>query len=167
MRPKDMGESHADRKELDCHIRDLSRSLPSQFAAFSVPFKASVPEFHITFDAFPFHHLDVLSNRVFRTDLYTGTQRRVIWRAGGDNPQGPRPTPLSECELDDNADKNGATNIAKKGLGKDIACPLSSLGAVCEPALEPSGADQASITVRLRADLEASASTKQVVRRRK
>jgi len=48
-----------------------------------------------------------------------------------------------ECGLDDNADKNGATNIAKKGLGKDIACPLSSLGAVCEPVLGPSGADQA------------------------
>jgi putative transposase len=54
-----------------------------------------------------------------------------------------------ECGLDDNADKNGATNIAKKGLGKDIERPLSSLGAVCEPALEPSGADQAAATVRL------------------
>lgn len=72
-----------------------------------------------------------------------------------------------ECGLDDNADKNGATNIAKKGLGKDIACPLSSLGAVCEPALEPSGADRASATVRLRADLEAPASTKRAVRRAK
>ncbi|MFQ3476944.1 IS200/IS605 family element transposase accessory protein TnpB [Halonotius sp. F2-221B] len=72
-----------------------------------------------------------------------------------------------ECGLDDNADKNGATNIAKKGLGKDIACPLSSLGAVCEPALEPGGADQASATVRLRADLEAPASTKRAVRRAK
>ncbi|WP_280139371.1 RNA-guided endonuclease InsQ/TnpB family protein [Natronobacterium texcoconense] len=72
-----------------------------------------------------------------------------------------------ECGLDDNADKNGATNIAKKGLGKDIVCPLSSLGAVCEPALEPSGADRASATVRLRADLETTASTKRAVRRAK
>ena len=34
-----------------------------------------------------------------------------------------------ECGLDDNADKNGATNIAKRGLGKSIERPLSSLGA--------------------------------------
>jgi putative transposase len=34
-----------------------------------------------------------------------------------------------ECGLDDNADKNGATSIAKRGLGKSIERPLSSLGA--------------------------------------
>ena len=72
-----------------------------------------------------------------------------------------------ECGLDDSADKNGATNIAKKGLGKDIASPLSSLGAVCEPALEPSGADRASATVRLRADLKAPAPTKRAVKQTK
>ncbi len=33
-----------------------------------------------------------------------------------------------KCGLDDNADKNGATNIAKRGLGKSIERPLSSLG---------------------------------------
>jgi hypothetical protein len=59
-----------------------------------------------------------------------------------------------ECGLDDNVGKNGTTNIATKGLGKDITCPLSSLGAVCEPALDPSGADRASATVRLRAELD-------------
>ncbi|MDY6780749.1 MAG: transposase, partial [Halobacteria archaeon] len=34
----------------------------------------------------------------------------------------------SECGLEDNADKNGAQNIAKRGLGKSIERPLSSLG---------------------------------------
>ncbi|WP_162354476.1 IS200/IS605 family accessory protein TnpB-related protein [Natrialba swarupiae] len=41
------------------------------------------------------------------------------------------------------------------------------LGAVCEPALEPSGADQASATVRFQADLEAPVATKRAVRRAK
>ena len=41
-----------------------------------------------------------------------------------------------EYGLDDNVDKNGATDIGKNGLGKDIQSPLSSLGGVYEPSLE-------------------------------
>lgn len=55
------------------------------------------------------------------------------------------------CGLEDNADKNGALNIAKRGLGKDIetgsdgVCvdfPLSKLGGVCESSLELDENDQ-------------------------
>ncbi len=35
-----------------------------------------------------------------------------------------------DCGLEDNADKNGASNIAKRAVGKDITCPLSTAGAV-------------------------------------
>ena len=57
----------------------------------------------------------------------------------------------SSCGLEDNADKNGALNIAKRGLGKDIdegsgeSCidfPLSKLGGVCESSLELDKNDQ-------------------------
>lgn len=46
------------------------------------------------------------------------------------------------CGLEDNADKNGASNIIKRGLGKDIQSPLSSLGAMNGLALEPSSDDE-------------------------
>lgn len=63
----------------------------------------------------------------------------------------------SRCGLDDNADKNGATNIAKRGLGKDVQSPLSSLGAMSELALEPSNVDETStkVSVSLLVDSEA------------
>lgn len=35
-----------------------------------------------------------------------------------------------DCGLDDNADKNGATNIGKRAIGKDIRSPLSMAGGV-------------------------------------
>ncbi|WP_312912510.1 RNA-guided endonuclease InsQ/TnpB family protein [Natronosalvus caseinilyticus] len=35
-----------------------------------------------------------------------------------------------DCELDDNADKNGASNIGKRAVGKDLQSPLSTVGAV-------------------------------------
>jgi putative transposase len=35
-----------------------------------------------------------------------------------------------ECGLEDNADKNGASNIGKRAVGKDIQSPLSTVGAV-------------------------------------
>ena len=61
-----------------------------------------------------------------------------------------------DCELEDNADKNGASNIGNRAIGKDIQSPLSTVGAVVaqsgtqvaltgpgsgmEPANSPSGA---------------------------
>ncbi len=35
-----------------------------------------------------------------------------------------------DCGLEDNADKNGALNIAKRALGKSISRPLSEAGAL-------------------------------------
>ncbi len=35
-----------------------------------------------------------------------------------------------DCGLEDNADKNGASNIAKRALGKSIRRPLSEVGAL-------------------------------------
>lgn len=61
-----------------------------------------------------------------------------------------RPVPEAvchECGPDDDADQNGASNIAKKEPGKDIAYQLFSLGAVRESALESSGAVRASAPV--------------------
>jgi len=74
-----------------------------------------------------------------------------------------------ECGLDDNADKNGATNIGKKGLGKDIRSPLSSLGGVYEPSLELSDDDEtaAQVRVRLRDDSETASSTSESAGRAK
>ena len=73
------------------------------------------------------------------------------------------------CELDDNADKNGATNIGKKGLGKDIQSPLSSLGGVYEPSLELGDDDETSaqVRVRLRDDSETPPSTSESAGRAK
>lgn len=59
-----------------------------------------------------------------------------------------------ECGLDDNADKNGATNIGKKGLGKDIQNPLSSLEGVYEPSLKLDDETVTQVRVRLRVDSE-------------
>ena len=56
----------------------------------------------------------------------------------------------AECGLDDNADKNGATNIGKKGLDKDVTSPLSSLGGVYEPSLELRDDDETAVQVRVR-----------------
>jgi len=66
-----------------------------------------------------------------------------------------------EYGLDDNVDKNGATDIGKKGLDKDIQSPLSSLGGVYEPSLELGDDDEtaAQIRVRLRDDSETPPST--------
>lgn len=74
-----------------------------------------------------------------------------------------------ECGLDDNADKNGATNIGKKGLGKDIQSPLSSLGGVYEPSLELGDDDETSaqVRVRLRDDSETPPSTSESAGRAK
>jgi len=62
-----------------------------------------------------------------------------------------------ECGLDDNADKNGAANIAKRGLGKSIERPLSSLGASVD-RLERCRDDSTSATVSGREDTEAPTS---------
>lgn len=35
-----------------------------------------------------------------------------------------------DCGLDDNGDKNGASNIGKRAVGKNIQSPLSTAGAV-------------------------------------
>jgi putative transposase len=35
-----------------------------------------------------------------------------------------------DCGLDDNGDKNGASNIGKRAVGKNIQSPLSTVGAV-------------------------------------
>jgi len=73
------------------------------------------------------------------------------------------------CGLDDNADKNGATNIGKKGLGKDISSPLSSLGGAYEPSLELGDDEEATTQVRvcLRVDSETASSASESVGRAK
>lgn len=56
---------------------------------------------------------------------------QVCWRCGSDDTsrgsQG-RVT-CARCGLEDNADKNGASNIAQRAVGKDITSPLSTAGA--------------------------------------
>jgi putative transposase len=56
----------------------------------------------------------------------------TCWRCGSQNTnrdvQGR--VECFDCELDDNADKNGASNIGKRAVGKDITSPLSAVGAV-------------------------------------
>jgi len=42
-----------------------------------------------------------------------------------------------DCGLEDNADKNGALNIGKRALGKDIQSPLSKAGAVLAQPITP------------------------------
>jgi putative transposase len=57
---------------------------------------------------------------------------RTCWRCGSQNTsrevQGR--VECHECGLDDNGDKNGATNIGKRAVGKDIGSPLSTVGTV-------------------------------------
>ena len=56
----------------------------------------------------------------------------TCWRCGSQNTsrevQGL--VECHECGLDDNADKNGASNIGQRAVGKDIQSPLSTVGAV-------------------------------------
>ena len=56
----------------------------------------------------------------------------TCWRCGSPNTsrEGQGRLECHECGLDDNADKNGASNIAKRAVGKDIQSPLSTAGAV-------------------------------------
>jgi putative transposase len=61
---------------------------------------------------------------------------RTCWRCGSQNTsrevQGR--VECHDCGLDDNADKNGATNIGKRAVGKNIQSPLSTVGAgVAQP----------------------------------
>jgi putative transposase len=57
---------------------------------------------------------------------------RTCWRCGSQNTSREVQGRLEcqDCGLDDNADKNGASNIAKRAVGKDIQSPLSTAGAV-------------------------------------
>ncbi|WP_276256497.1 RNA-guided endonuclease InsQ/TnpB family protein [Halomontanus rarus] len=56
----------------------------------------------------------------------------TCWRCGSQNTsrevQGR--VECHDCGLDDNGDKNGASNIGKRAVGKDITSPLSTVGAV-------------------------------------
>jgi putative transposase len=56
----------------------------------------------------------------------------TCWRCGSQNTsrevQGR--VECHDCGLDDNGDKNGATNIGKRAVGKNIQSPLSTVGAV-------------------------------------
>ena len=56
----------------------------------------------------------------------------TCWRCGSQNTsrevQGR--VECHDCELDDNGDKNGAANIGKRAVGKDIQSSLSTVGAV-------------------------------------
>ena len=57
---------------------------------------------------------------------------RTCWRCGSQNTsrevQGR--VECHDCGLNDNGDKNGATNIGKRAVGKNIQSPLSTVGAV-------------------------------------
>jgi putative transposase len=57
---------------------------------------------------------------------------RTCWRCGSQNTSHEVQGRLEcqDCGLDDNPDKNGASNIAKRAVGKDIQSPLSTAGAV-------------------------------------
>jgi len=60
----------------------------------------------------------------------------TCWRCGSQNTsrevQGR--FACGDCGLEDNADKNGASNIAKRAVGKNIQSPLSTVGgAVARP----------------------------------
>jgi len=56
----------------------------------------------------------------------------TCWRRGSKNTSREVQGRLecADCGLEDNADKNGASNIGKRAVGKDIQSPLSSVGAV-------------------------------------
>ena len=56
----------------------------------------------------------------------------TCWRCGSQNTSRDVQGRLEchDCGLDDNGDKNGASNIGKRAVGKDIQSPLSTVGAV-------------------------------------
>ncbi|QKG93841.1 IS200/IS605 family element transposase accessory protein TnpB [Halorubrum salinarum] len=56
----------------------------------------------------------------------------TCWRCGSKNTSREVQGRLEchDCGLDDNADKNGASNIGQRAVGKDITSPLSTAGAV-------------------------------------
>ncbi|QCJ45853.1 RNA-guided endonuclease TnpB family protein [Haloprofundus sp. MHR1] len=56
----------------------------------------------------------------------------TCWRCGSQNTNREVQGRLEcdDCGLEDNADKNGASNIAKRAVGKNIQSPLSTVGAV-------------------------------------
>jgi len=56
----------------------------------------------------------------------------TCWRCGSQNtsPKVQGRVECHDCGLDDNGDKNGATNIGKQAVGKNIQSPLSTVGAV-------------------------------------
>jgi putative transposase len=56
----------------------------------------------------------------------------TCWRCGSQNTSRDVQGRLEchDCGLDDNGDKNGASNIGKRAVGKDIQSPLSAVGAV-------------------------------------
>jgi putative transposase len=56
----------------------------------------------------------------------------TCWRCGSQNTSRDVQGRLEchKCGLDDNGDKNGASNIGKRAVGKDITNPLSTVGAV-------------------------------------
>lgn len=56
----------------------------------------------------------------------------TCWRCGSQNTNRDTQGRLEchDCSLDDNADKNGASNIGQRAVGKDITSPLSTAGAV-------------------------------------
>ena len=56
----------------------------------------------------------------------------TCWRCGSQNTSREEQGRVEchHCGLDDNADKNGASNIGKRAVGKDIQRPLSTVGAV-------------------------------------
>ena len=56
----------------------------------------------------------------------------TCWRCGSQNTSREVQARLEchDCGLDDNGDKNGATNIGKRAVGKTIQRPLSTVGAV-------------------------------------
>jgi putative transposase len=56
----------------------------------------------------------------------------TCWRCGSQNTSRDVQGRIEchDCGLDDNGDKNGASNIGKRAVGKDIQSPLSTVGAV-------------------------------------
>jgi putative transposase len=57
---------------------------------------------------------------------------RTCWRCGSQNTSRDVQGRIKchDCGLDDNADKNGASNIGQRAVGKDIQSPLSTAGGV-------------------------------------
>lgn len=64
---------------------------------------------------------------------------KTCWRCGSQNTvrEGQGLFRCRDCGLEDNADKNGATNIGKRALGKNIQSPLSKAGAELARPITP------------------------------